>query len=155
MSLEHPYYVYGRAQDDGSDITSTWVYAKNTGSSSGQTDGSGYYYINLQNITNDGESVSVYFDHNDIRNQKSFVVDISGPAKELNFYILYVGYNTPTGNPTNWIWDTGRFDYHSGMCSFTGSGDSWQWYIISSSSTHLYPSGSPTHWRWVSGSAYS
>ena len=51
-----------------------------------------------------------------------------------------------------WTWNSGNFNYASGMCSFTGSGTSWKWYVISSSSTHWYPSGNPTRWIWVSGS---
>jgi len=52
-------------------------------------------------------------------------------------------------------WNSGNFNYGSGMCSFTGSGTSWSWYVVSSSSTHWYPSGNPLSWRWISGSAYS
>jgi len=67
--------------------------------------------------------------------------------------VPYTSFKIPIGTQLNWIWNSGQYNVDSGMCSFTGSGDAWQWYVISSSSIHWYPSGSPTGWVWISGNS--
>jgi len=87
MPLEVQYYVYGRIQKDEVDVTSKWVYAEDVGTASGQTDDSGYYYINLQDIANNGNSQNIYFEEDAHTWNKTFTLDISQQDKELNFDI--------------------------------------------------------------------
>jgi len=68
----------------------------------------------------------------------------------------YTKFKTPiTSNKLNWHWNSGQFNVTSGMCIISEIRDKWKWFVISSSSSHFYPSGigdPPTKWKWVSGS---
>ena len=87
-----------------------------------------------------------------------FTQDFSAEA-EVNIYCTYeitdneyTNFNTIVGSATSFIWNSGQFNYNSGMCASSSTPTKWRWYVVSSSSDYFYPSGDATRWIWVSGS---
>lgn len=67
----------------------------------------------------------------------------------------YAGFTTFAGSPTGWKVTSGQIGSQSSMRATSANPTTWEWGVISSTSTYFYPSGSPLRWKWVSGNAYA
>ena len=68
------------------------------------------------------------------------------------YFSTMISVNSPT---TKWIWNSGQYNVDSSMRATSSNPNTWNWYVISSSSNYYYPSGIgnlSTKWKWVSGS---
>jgi hypothetical protein len=96
MSLENPFPIFGRANAVGGPQVGITIYVKDITVDSATieaTSGSnGEYIIDIMEIANDTDSIQVWaFGPDAEYGEVTFILDVSGPAKEVNLYLLEAG----------------------------------------------------------------
>ena len=88
MTLPVPYPVYGVITDGGSPVNNALVHAQDTTTggtiATTTTNANGEYQINLENIANDGNNITVWSSYDGKNKNYSFTLNIANKAERVN-----------------------------------------------------------------------
>jgi len=96
MTLDHPYPVYGRVRDSTGYLAGLTVNAEDVttpgGTITAETGADGEYFVDISSVTDsNGDTIKISATYLTRSDDRSFVLDLTGPAKEINLYLTEPG----------------------------------------------------------------
>ena len=95
MALDHPYPVYGRVRDNTGYLSGVTVNAVDITAASStinaETGTNGEYFVDIMDIASNGHTIEISATYGGKDGSKTFVLDISGPAQEIDLFLFEAG----------------------------------------------------------------